>query len=150
MTMLEVHGMEDVASMAPEGKYGLRQPSLEFTDSTGAQQARLDWRTCPPCLVLTPGLGFDHLGGRLGRGKGYYDTWLAAVQAQAREREGGGEGRTNHPPAPFLVALALEGQVLPPPQTIPLDPWDVPIHAICTPEGVVMVEVGVAGKKQGQ
>jgi len=133
MTMLEVHGLEDIATLAPEGKYGLRQPGPQYTDATGAQQTRLDWKACPPCLILTPGLGFDHFGGRLGRGKGYYDTWLAAVQAEARGRGGG------NPTLPFLVALALEGQVLPPPQTIPLDPWDIPINAVCTPGGVVIV-----------
>ena len=135
MTMLEVHGLEDVASLAPEGKYGLRQPGPWYTDATGAQQARLDWRALPPCLILTPGLGFDHFGGRLGRGKGYYDTWLAAVQ-QAAEAQGRGGGNPTLPP--FLVALALEGQVLPPPQNIPLDPGDLPIHAVCTPGGVVI------------
>ena len=44
---------------------------------------------CPPVerdaidLVLVPGLAFDPSGGRLGRGGGYYDRWLAGFSGRA-------------------------------------------------------------------
>ncbi len=30
-----------------------------------------------PCIMAAPGLAFDRSGGRLGRGKAYYDKWLS-------------------------------------------------------------------------
>jgi 5-formyltetrahydrofolate cyclo-ligase len=63
-------------------------------------------------VVLTPGVGFDVRGGRLGRGRGYYDRAFRSVLARA-----------------LRVALAYEWQVLP---DIPLGPADERVHAIVT------------------
>ncbi len=63
-------------------------------------------------LVLTPGVGFDQHGHRLGRGKGYYDRAFRGVLARA-----------------LRVVLAYELQVMP---EIPSGPDDENVQWIIT------------------
>lgn len=63
---------------------------------------------------MMPGLGFDRLGKRLGRGKGFYDTYL--------------ERCIRHPKGkPYTIALAFKEQLC---QEIPVDDNDVLIDEI--------------------
>jgi 5-formyltetrahydrofolate cyclo-ligase len=68
-------------------------------------------------VVLTPGVGFDLRGHRLGRGKGYYDRAFRGVLAGA-----------------LRVALAYEFQVVP---EIPAGPGDAAVHYIVTEAGLI-------------
>jgi len=68
-------------------------------------------------LVVVPGVAFDRKGRRLGQGFGYYDRFLGALP----------EGVTR-------VGLAFWHQVVP---EVPVDAWDVPVHALVTEEGVI-------------
>jgi 5-formyltetrahydrofolate cyclo-ligase len=63
-------------------------------------------------LVLTPGVGFDLQGHRLGRGKGYYDRAFRGILAGA-----------------LRVALAYEFQVV---REIPSGPDDALVHYVVT------------------
>ena len=65
-------------------------------------------------LVLVPGVGFDWIGHRLGRGRGYYDRALRGVLAGA-----------------LRVGLAYECQVV---SHIPVDPHDERVDYIVTEE----------------
>ena len=85
------------AALVP-GPFGLSQPA----DTAEA----LD-----PDIILTPLVGFDRHGSRLGQGAGYYD------RAFARHTRAWRVG----------VALAIQEV-----DSIPIDAWDVPLHAIVT------------------
>ena len=64
-----------------------------------------------PDIILTPLVGFDRSGGRLGQGAGHYDRAFAAL------------------PQAWRVGVAWSIQEL---AMLPSDPWDVPLHAIAT------------------
>jgi 5-formyltetrahydrofolate cyclo-ligase len=71
-----------------------------------------------PDLVLVPLIAVDTRGTRLGRGKGHYDRALLRLKKN-RVR---------------LVGVGWPMQRLT--ETIPAEPWDVPLDAFASPEGV--------------
>ena len=91
----------DVDRDLQPGYFGIREPSS----------------ACPPCdlerleLTLVPGVGFGHNGGRLGRGKGYYDRLLAMI-------------------AGWKCGIAFDWQVVP---HVPVEPHDVRMDYLVTP-----------------
>lgn len=65
-------------------------------------------------LILMPGLGFDLCGRRLGRGKGFYDTYL--------------ERCSRHPKGkPYTIGLAFREQLCP---EVPVGDHDVFIDEV--------------------
>ena len=68
-------------------------------------------------LVLVPGLAFDLDGGRLGRGAGFYDRFLATLSPKTR-----------------LVGVALDEQIV---AKAPRDRFDLPVDALATPSHLV-------------
>ncbi|MBQ8285168.1 MAG: 5-formyltetrahydrofolate cyclo-ligase [Thermoguttaceae bacterium] len=69
-------------------------------------------------VVLVPGLAFDLDGGRLGRGAGFYDRFLATL-----------------PPKTRLVGVALDEQIV---DKAPRDAFDLPVDALATPSRLVV------------
>lgn len=72
-------------------------------------------------LFLVPGQAFDRQGGRLGRGKGYYDATLAAAPRAER------------------IGVGFREQLLP---LVPMLPHDVPMDWIVTDEVALRCDPG--------
>jgi 5-formyltetrahydrofolate cyclo-ligase len=79
-------------------------------------------------LVVVPGVAFDRWGRRLGQGLGYYDRFLREL-----------------PGSVPLVGLAYSEQVVP---EVPVDGWDIPVHALATEEGVLRFPAGSGSPKK--
>lgn len=69
-------------------------------------------------VIVVPGLAFDREGGRLGRGGGYYDRFLAQL----------------HPGA-FRVGFCLGAQVI---ERVPVDKHDARVHAVVSERGAII------------
>jgi 5-formyltetrahydrofolate cyclo-ligase len=109
MRAIEIQGPADVRSVRAGG--------VTLTEPAGEREIApedLD-------LVLAPGLAFDAQGGRLGRGAGFYDRFLARC------------------PRALRVGAGLELQVL---EAVPMGPGDVPLHAVVTDRRWIPVECG--------
>jgi 5-formyltetrahydrofolate cyclo-ligase len=83
------------------GKFGIREPAAACADIPLNQ---LD-------LVLVPGIAFDARGGRLGRGKGFYDRLLAGVRGAK-------------------CGVAFDEQLV---DAVPVGPHDIRLNCILTP-----------------
>lgn len=66
-------------------------------------------------LVITPGVGFDQKGNRIGMGKGYYDRYFEVNKKALR------------------IGLAYEEQVL---DSLPKDPYDKCVHFVVTDQNI--------------
>ena len=77
-------------------------------------------------LVVTPGLGFDTQGHRLGRGGGFYDRFFAGIRTRV-----------------LRLAVAFSEQVL---DDLPVDDSDEPVDGLVTEQGLI-VPVGMTRKE---
>jgi 5-formyltetrahydrofolate cyclo-ligase len=84
------------------GPYGIHVPRVPLKVSLG----EID-------LIIVPGVAFDKKNMRLGRGKGYYDRFLAKPELSLAE----------------TVGLAFQFQVV---DNLPSDPHDKPVSRVMT------------------
>lgn len=102
-----------------EGAFGILEPREDLAPDPAAH----------PELILIPGTAFDETGGRVGRGKGYYDRFLEAAAASPGPQNP--DGLPNPPPLPpRKVGLAFEVQVVR--KKLPLEPHDQRLDALVT------------------
>lgn len=86
------------------GAYGIPEPK---PDAPVVSASEID-------LILVPGLAFDRTGRRLGRGKGYYDRFLADFH-----------GKT----------MGICGQLMP---VVPVEQHDITMDAVATDHGIII------------
>lgn len=86
-----------------------------------------------PTFALIPGLLFDGKGRRLGRGKGYYDRFLARI-AVAQEACAGIAGIRPEPADFARVGFCFSFQVV---EGVPYDGNDAPMDLIVTENGTI-------------
>ncbi|MDR7122898.1 5-formyltetrahydrofolate cyclo-ligase [Rheinheimera soli] len=67
-------------------------------------------------LIFAPLVAFDSEGQRLGMGGGFYDRTLSQLDSAATK--------------PKLIGLAHDCQQV---ESVPVEAWDIPLPAICTP-----------------
>ncbi|MEL7040311.1 MAG: 5-formyltetrahydrofolate cyclo-ligase [Pseudomonadota bacterium] len=94
--------------MLEQRPFGLLEPNPEVPEVS-------------PTLVLTPLLGFDRSGNRIGYGKGHYDRALAKLREQGRV---------------FVCGLAFWGQEV---DAVPAEPHDVPLDWVMTERGSIPI-----------
>ncbi|MEO6034248.1 MAG: 5-formyltetrahydrofolate cyclo-ligase [Verrucomicrobiota bacterium] len=91
----------DLTAHLAVGQFGIREPNVNCPEIS---LNSLD-------LALVPGLGFDLMGRRLGRGKGFYDRLLAQISGTK-------------------CGVGFDEQIV---EAIPTEPHDVCLNCILTP-----------------
>ncbi len=85
-------------------------------------------------IILVPGVAFDLGGGRLGRGKGYYDRFLQQFTAVKTEYMAvQTERNLLFDQKKAIFAVAFSWQVIP---TVPMESYDVRVPQVLTAAGV--------------
>ncbi|OIV95731.1 hypothetical protein TanjilG_05279 [Lupinus angustifolius] len=132
MRMLNISRIDDLVANSMD----ILEPAP--VDSDGNAREDVMQTNDPVDLFLLPGLAFDRSGRRIGRGGGYYDTFLENYQELAKTRNW---------KQPLLVALSYSEQILEE-GVIPITSSDVPIDALVSPEGVIPISAAAFNRYQ--
>ncbi|KAL3819337.1 hypothetical protein ACJIZ3_005242 [Penstemon smallii] len=123
MRMLNISRMDDLIP----NSMNILEPAP--VDAEGNERENVMFANEPVDLFLLPGLAFDKSGRRLGRGGGYYDTFLTNYQELAADRKW---------KKPLFVALSYSVQILED-GIIPITPNDVYVDALVSSSGVIPI-----------
>ncbi|XP_015882711.2 5-formyltetrahydrofolate cyclo-ligase, mitochondrial [Ziziphus jujuba] len=123
MRMLNISSLDDLVANSMD----ILEPAP--VDGNGNKREDVMQANDPVDLFLLPGLAFDRSGRRLGRGGGYYDTFLKNYKELAGARNW---------KQPLLVALSYSIQIVDE-GSIPVTQNDIPVDALVSPAGVIPI-----------
>ncbi|CAK8565229.1 unnamed protein product [Lathyrus sativus] len=123
MRMLNISRIDDLVANSMD----ILEPAP--VDADGNAREDVLQANDPVDILFLPGLAFDRSGRRLGRGGGYYDTFLKNYKDVAEARNW---------KQPLLVALSYSQQILDD-GVIPVTSTDIPVDALVSPEGVIPI-----------
>ncbi|XP_049708475.1 5-formyltetrahydrofolate cyclo-ligase isoform X3 [Elephas maximus indicus] len=106
MEMVKLASPEEI-SLLPKTSWNIHQPAEGEVREEALSTGGLD-------LIFMPGLGFDKHGNRLGRGKGYYDSYLKRCLQQQEVK-------------PYTMALAFKEQIC---HQVPVDEHDMKVDEV--------------------
>ena len=113
-TAIQLYHIRDPETDLHPGTLSISEPDPERCDPGDPEE--IEW-------IWVPGVAFDAEGGRLGRGKAYYDALLAQFS-----------------PAVLRTGIAYDWQVVE--KALPVEPWDQRLHQVVTDQRILMAATG--------
>lgn len=120
MEFYYINSDEDFSEQTEIGEYGITVPK--------SNQDKLDINNIPDkTLIIIPGLAFDERGNRLGKGKGYYDKFLAELLSISEKEKILG-----------IVGYCYDFQII---DKVITEPNDIPVDYIISDKKIVKSKV---------
>lgn len=118
MEFYYINSDEDFSEQTEIGEYGITVPK--------SNQDKLDINSIPDkTLIIIPGLAFDERGNRLGKGKGYYDKFLAELLSTSEKGKILG-----------IVGYCYDFQII---DKVITEPNDIPVDYIISDKRIVKI-----------
>ena len=121
-TTMELRRYTGPHDLAP-GPFGILEPSGSKYSHSSLLTPHSS-KTPPIDVALIPGVAFDALGHRLGRGRGYYDRFLRTLGTVPSVSSAANYRGTVPNVRPRLSGLCFDFQIVP---SVPVDPTDIPV-----------------------
>ena len=124
-TTMELRLYTGPHDLAP-GPFGIMEPSgSQYSPSSfllppSSKTSSID-------VALIPGVAFDALGHRLGRGRGYYDRFLSTMGTVPSVSSAANYRGTVPSVRPLLIGLCFDFQKVP---SVPVDPTDISVDQV--------------------
>ncbi|KAK9197960.1 hypothetical protein WN944_013143 [Citrus x changshan-huyou] len=125
MRMFHISSIDDLIA----NSMNILEPAPVDADGNEREDEYRNEKSIVFIRYFLPGLAFDRSGRRLGRGGGYYDTFLKMYQELAKERNWR---------QPLFVALSYSLQIMDE-RIISATPKDMPVDALVSPSGVIPI-----------